>query len=196
MKRWKFTWWILGILLAGSAWTGTGRAQDFFSVTPSHVEIPERGQVESLQILESTNIFSIIPPLGWRLRVNSAQRRLDFISTNQFTSISVQFVGTNAALAPTVDLDALSSSIESRFPEGKIKSHFRSVTGFVPGEGFDLSWRAESRQVLYTRISLIPYDCGTVEVSLTGSQDSMEDHRFTYTGLLNSFTREWLRRVQ
>ena len=164
-------------------------AQDRFIVTPSRFEIPERGLVDSLDIFENTNIFSIIPPTGWRLRFDPAQKQINFISTNQATSISIKFAETNAALVPIPELEALQAEVVARFPGGKVVSHFRSVTGMVPGEGFDVRWRASTGYLLQTRLSLVPYASGTIEISLTGSPESTEAERRVYTGLLNSLSR-------
>ena len=67
-------------LLALSGWIGTLGAADSFRLIKGFEEIAERGKVPSYIILTESNRFSFLPPPGWNLSHNAAERKVTMVS--------------------------------------------------------------------------------------------------------------------
>jgi hypothetical protein len=139
--------------------------------------------------VEGARAFALMPPPGWRLSVQAAEKKLTFVSSNQLAIITLTFAATNSALAPNLDLDELQASVQRRFSGGEVLSRFTSGTGIARGEGFEVAWKSSGGQPFVTRLVLVPHPDGVVEAALSGSRSEVDAQRAPFAWFLNSLSR-------
>jgi hypothetical protein len=86
--------------------------------------------------------------------------------------------------------EAIRKLVLQRFPEGEIVREFAGHTGNGQGTTFELERRFAADLQLTTRVTLVPFEGGIIELELTAASAQFEKCTAAYGCLLTSFRVE------
>lgn len=184
--------WCLGAgaglnLLLGTA--GAVQGADDFAVVNAPVEIPERGKVTGYCIIADGFRFSFIPPLDWRPESNRVERSMTFTRRALDSAIRIRLLPGDAE-GKEPDEARWRELIKARYPEAEILRQFTCHTGTRSGVAFDLRQEFGTDLLLESRVALVVYEKGMVEIAQMGLKGTVKTGHEDLGALLTSLRIE------
>jgi len=163
-------------------------AADQFLLTQKTIHAQEGGDSVQQVLLTQFNQISFMPPGDWSLNSDAAKKSITLLSKDQQKRITIEFVGQNAALQPTMNLEMLRTQALARYSGLKpvIMQEFACYTDGGVGQAFDLKLKSGNVN-MSVRLAYVPYGNGTVEFVLQAPTGDFSAQHNTFSDLLNSF---------
>ncbi|MEW6305706.1 MAG: hypothetical protein AB1705_19685 [Verrucomicrobiota bacterium] len=171
-------------------WAGLASAADDFRLLTVPRHIPERGNVNSYVLLCESNRYSFIPPAGWFVRVEAAQRSVIFTSRDHTATLSLTMAEAPAQTGVEPKPEALRELVEGRFPEARVVQEFGCHSGAGSGKAFDLEQTVKSNKVVARRLALVPVSKGRAEFLLVYPPQKTAALHAAFGNMLTSFRPE------
>jgi hypothetical protein len=174
-------------VLVSECFSRPASAADLFELFRTVIDIPERGPVRGCALVTSDWKHTFLPPPGWNVAVNRAERELVLSPDDRTTSASCRLLpaGTKIDLAKLDD--GLPKAVAERFPKARLVRELPLHVGGHPATAFDLEVQADQDVTLAVRLVLAQLPSGTVEFRLAGSPGKVEESYFAFGCLLSSF---------
>lgn len=169
-------------LISAIAWAGS------FEVSKGVVVIPERGNVETIVLLTENRQFSFIPPYSYTSSVKTNLSQITFVSPQGNIAISVQITTSSPGSLP--EESVLRDRMSALYPGCKFVQASGVYFWQGSGRSVDVSRVLPSKSRLMTRVAFLPFDEGTVEVTLTSDEASFPKQRSFFAAILSSFKIE------
>ena len=195
----------LGVAALLLVLAGRLQAAENFRLFTQPLLIPERGEVTSYVLLAGTNKFSFLPPPGWHVRPDAAEKTITFMPVDLSASISVKILSgqpeptnrqpANSEPASPESLqkgkaDHWRQQLLDRYPGAKIMEEFRCYTRGNEGVSFDLEQLVGHKISTSSRVAVVSFSGGSVEFVLTTATKKFADYNFAFGNLLTSFSIE------
>ena len=171
------------LILSAATWAA---AHAQFIVTTHFEEIEERGSVLQYWVQNGGENFSVTPPLKWQTESLATESVLIFRNEQIGAVIKVKFCVT-AAPKTAKELERL---IFEKLPQARIVERFPCIARDAAGLAVIIEYPAADDSLYASRIGVIPYGAGSVEISLSGPASALANAHHAWTTILNSLQRK------
>jgi len=178
---------IMSLFCLGSGADPAGAKEAKFELRKITVNLPEFPPTEAYTLETDDYELTFIPPHESQLRFNQANQEVKFKFRDDRCLITLRHSEVSPALASQAGWNKLREIIQERHPDAEVSEGCACLNSCGAG-GCSFTIRRRTGfgdLMLITRLSFIPVEGGTVEVSMTANGSKFATEEFVFRNFLN-----------